>query len=1362
MKIFNLKKFLSVTVTLSLLLSAVPFNAQASSTTQNDILFNNTSIVKTNYGTVSDYVDIGSNITVINIQDLHCHLQTQRNINNILKDIDKAYPIDMLFVEGGYDNINFDTIDNISDKSFRTKIINKMLENGSLTGAEYFVLTNNKENILKGLDEKKLHEENLSKLAKIINKQELYSQIIKNISEEIKILNKKFLNKKNIQFSKILEKYKNGKISTGKFYKILLKYANESNKKQTFENILPLFVADYPNISNYLNISNINSDINLKKLNTQFQKFLSAVKQDLNYKEYKKLTDETNNFSDVFVFSDFITKYCEDKNIILKSNYSEIEKFVKDIKLKQNINPAKLLYEEQQLIKNVRLSLADDYTEYEISCISDLFTYFEKYLTYSLTAYEWQYFKENFDIFRKIYSKYSVADSTKNIENDFSLINSYYNINEERNNIFLEKIGRRLEGWKAGRSATTNINNRDPKEIIKGSNKIIVVVAGGFHSQDLKNELTAKKINSITIMPNITTETDTAKTEYENYVQMQNKMLSQALALRIFLSAPTYEQKIVFAKASLELLPEITKENLQTLEKILNIKIDILGDERYKFSFINTHGKRSEIIIDRIETTPEERKQINTEKNNISEIIDSVVLKLPTNTLKNISISDLGQIIRTVSLSKFNLFPLIEGIQPQAVENEEEFEPGKGNKIFEEIKERIDKDVPTKIAFVCLGNINRSAVAEVLFKSFLSKEDKNNIDVVSAGIDPRTPDGRSLDGKYSDPLNALKDIIDPDAMRNFKSESFGQKHLNSDYIIVASDDIRNIILKTHPEAKDRIIVFKEIVPDMSDRSSILDLTDDKFRAQLLVDLLKQFFEKFFEKRENEFKKMRENIKENIKNFFPSKQSFSKFYDKEDSDEPTPQKRFVSYKTRINKSFKMKIPQEIIDALHLDDGEEFYITRLKNNTLVVSKREEQLEELSNIFIRDKKSFRDKYLAQHIVYPRTYDVVLDKNNTVNMRKHYDPKISRTPLTEEEMSDINLYYDTRESLILEEKTEEKKKRTSILRNRSYFNRARLTLLAPKISSLRYLTLYRNILEKTYKITANILRNFGFKDKRPYFDIIYNSTNKKFLLSVINNRKKKIKYRLFAYMYLKTMKERNVIEDFEEFEDTLKLDFINYLKININKKRTFIKNNFDLRAVATGIFLLEDYFVEKERDRKEIYKKISKSIFVREGSTGIADEGMNFVSAHPLTIAHEIGHNILNTFGFTGYSKEETTLHELFADVIANCFGFEVGIEKNTTGYVLYGLFDNRCNEKIFQEEHEAARGFINLLKARSKAILDKEVSWQDLADAILDYVTNDRFLTERKKQIKSQKEILEDLFSEYFEKLYNNRTINDRDIA
>ena len=208
-KYINFKKACALLTMFSFLLLNInsdlyALTAQQPINNQLNNLFETSNLIQQNFGKVTSFKDLGSNITVINIQDLHCHLQTQRNINEILNELNNIKPIDIILAEGGYEKINLDWITNLKDEKIKEDVIQKLLYNNNITGTEYYVLHNKKEKILKGLDKQSLHQENLGRLNFIISKKNTYSDILKQVNQEIFILNNKYINQRNKRFMYLL------------------------------------------------------------------------------------------------------------------------------------------------------------------------------------------------------------------------------------------------------------------------------------------------------------------------------------------------------------------------------------------------------------------------------------------------------------------------------------------------------------------------------------------------------------------------------------------------------------------------------------------------------------------------------------------------------------------------------------------------------------------------------------------------------------------------------------------------------------------------------------------------------------------------------------------------------------------------------------------------------------------------------------------------------------------------------------------------------------------------------------------------------------------------------------------------------
>jgi len=187
----NYLKVCSVITAACLLLTATgsslsAYGAYQTDSPYNDI-FDGMNVIRQEYGKITSVSDNSSDITVVNIQDLHCHEQTQRNISEIIKTLDKNYSLKSVFIEGGYGQIDVSWINKIQDEKIKSAVIEKMLQDGYLTGAEYYAIKNSRYDLLKGIEEKDIHQANLNRLSKIMEKQPEYDSVISKINKEINL-----------------------------------------------------------------------------------------------------------------------------------------------------------------------------------------------------------------------------------------------------------------------------------------------------------------------------------------------------------------------------------------------------------------------------------------------------------------------------------------------------------------------------------------------------------------------------------------------------------------------------------------------------------------------------------------------------------------------------------------------------------------------------------------------------------------------------------------------------------------------------------------------------------------------------------------------------------------------------------------------------------------------------------------------------------------------------------------------------------------------------------------------------------------------------------------------------------------------
>ena len=140
----------------------------------------NNNIISYNSGKITSAINCNSGTVVINIQDFHCNPSVQKNISDIISTLVEKYNIKSVYVEGGYGNINTKWLSDIKDENIRKQLINVLLENGSLTGTEYFSAINPSANInIYGIEEEIVYKKNFERLQNIFSNRNKYERIVK-------------------------------------------------------------------------------------------------------------------------------------------------------------------------------------------------------------------------------------------------------------------------------------------------------------------------------------------------------------------------------------------------------------------------------------------------------------------------------------------------------------------------------------------------------------------------------------------------------------------------------------------------------------------------------------------------------------------------------------------------------------------------------------------------------------------------------------------------------------------------------------------------------------------------------------------------------------------------------------------------------------------------------------------------------------------------------------------------------------------------------------------------------------------------------------------------------------------------------
>lgn len=436
MKNFSKKLF---SIFLSAFFVAGSFNLSFANVDTNQETFTNLINEKVlNYSSVTDSYNANNEGVIVWIQDLHNDFVTQKKIYNILNILTRISDFEV-YGEGIVDEtLDVSFFNSISNKQIKEKTINDLFQTSVLSGCEYFALLNGNKKV-KGIEDKKVYEENLKLLEYINKNKEFNNFLIETLISYVK----------NLKQHSVINKDLSLKLSN----------LNEINA-----------ITNYPNLYKYQTVYENLSGLNRRKLNAQFKNFVNKYRN--NPKIYDLLKQNSDyGYAKIY---DYIIKETELTETEKKNK--ELFSFFENTKLITEINSIKLLYEKEAAINELLSLQISEKSEKEILNLEHFSYLLKDLVNTNILPQHYTELKENQKYVSILFQKYlpkNISCFALSILNNKTFF-EFYDTNLYRNKIFIENL------------------------VKDNSNKIIV--AGGFHC-DITKELKKQNKSYMVLTP---------------------------------------------------------------------------------------------------------------------------------------------------------------------------------------------------------------------------------------------------------------------------------------------------------------------------------------------------------------------------------------------------------------------------------------------------------------------------------------------------------------------------------------------------------------------------------------------------------------------------------------------------------------------------------------------------------------------------------------------------------------------------------------------------------------------------------------------------------------------------------------------
>ncbi len=434
---------------------------------------------------------------VIHIQDVHMNAEAQGNIGKTLQALIDNEQVDLVALEGAFEPIDLERFRRFPDHNAVTVVADYMLKRNEISGAIHAILSSAKPSPrVVGVDQKPHYDANVRAYTQSV-------ALVKDLKDRISAMRQESARKKARAFNHALasfdadvEAYHRKELPLGEYVSLL---AEESP-------------SGSPDVKRFLAALDMENSMDFKQVERERAALIQELVGKMNERDLTELTNQsisyrlgTIRYSDFFRF---IQGLCRRRGVDL-FQFPAMNDYVDYVLLSDRIDSTKLFDGMSSLEEAGYAALVRTAEEKKLVVESKRLRLIGKLLDFSLTPGEWK-------AYRTVYGgmeDWGIGGQDSS-SLDLSSFEAFYEEADARSVSMVDNI----------------MNNVLPS--LLPSNKelpVVVLVTGGFHSEEIEARLKERGTTVITFAPKITSVASGNGSDYLSVFTVEKTPLEKLL-----------------------------------------------------------------------------------------------------------------------------------------------------------------------------------------------------------------------------------------------------------------------------------------------------------------------------------------------------------------------------------------------------------------------------------------------------------------------------------------------------------------------------------------------------------------------------------------------------------------------------------------------------------------------------------------------------------------------------------------------------------------------------------------------------------------------------------------------------------------